>query len=1169
MVKKKVGRALVVGAGISGIRSALDLAEAGYGVILVDRSPQLGGVLTQLDYQFPTDRCGMCKMLPLVDRDASSQYCLRKGLFHENIEILLSTEISAVAGDPGNFQVMLQQKPTWVDPNLCIGCGRCVPACPVDVPDVFNAGLGSRKAVYLPVPHAIPNPYVIDTVACTRCGACEAVCPTHAIRLSEQERKTFRILVVDDELIIRDSLKAWLADEEGFTVETAESGPEALDRLTRASFQLMLLDVKMPGMDGVEVLKKTKEIFPDLQVVMMTAYATVETAVEAMKTGALDYLVKPFDTDVLIPKIIEIYGRSGASRGRRIEVGSLILSGGAAYFDPADGKNMWGYGQIPGVVTNLEFERMLSGTGPTPGRLVRPEDGRPVRKIAWIQCIGSRDLQTGADFCSNVCCMIAVKEALVAKEKFGEALETTIFYMDMRTFGKSYQRYRDEAENSRGVCFVRGRVHSVVVDGTTGPSGKGIAVRYAGSDGTIRNERFDLVVLAVGQRPPAGTRELAEKLDLPLNEWGFLQTLPFSATKTERDGIYLSGAYSGLKDIRESVIQASAAALSASRTLHTTGGSLAIEPERTPDRPEIAREAPRILIVICTCGDLLVQVLDKEFVAGLQRDLSVNGVEWIQSACTGSGWESIEELVERQKPNRILIGACLPYLYSRKIRELGVKAGLSPSLMEVVDIRSVALQLPGKAKKSELLEVRAGIKSALLTGIAKLKQTCPSPVPTIPNRQRALVVGGGIAGMTAALAVADHGFEVDLVEREQRLGGNLIWLQKTIDGNPVRPFLDDTLARVEKHPRIHTRTGAQVVASCGAVGNFRTAVDSADGDVETIEHGVAILATGGSEAAPSSYSYGKSEAIITQKELAQKMADGLWDSAGLESVVMIQCVESREEPKNYCSRICCLSALKHALEMKEKNPQIDIYILYRDMMSYGFTETYFTRARKAGVIFIQYSVDKKPVVTASEPAGKDTKAVQVDAFEPVIGRDIRIAADLVVLSSGIVPNPQTELAALFGASVDPDGFFQEAEVKWRPVDALKEGVFACGLSLAPHSIIEAVTSAEAAAQRAIRILTQAYLPASRVTASVHHSLCSRCERCIEACPYGARTFDEDLEKILVNPVMCQGCGSCATVCPNGASVLEGFRKSQMLEVIDAALEGAFGASIFENRNHRF
>ncbi|MBW2410112.1 MAG: response regulator, partial [Deltaproteobacteria bacterium] len=305
-MSRKIGTAMVVGAGISGIRAALDLAESGYGVTLIDRSPNIGGVLSQLDYQFPTDRCGMCKMLPLVDRDASSQYCLRKGLFHENIDILLSTELLSVEGEPGHFVVTLRQKPKWVDPERCIGCGKCVEVCPVDIPDVFNEKLVSHKAIYLPVPHNIPNTYIIDTVACTRCGACEEICPTGAVQLSQEERKKFHVLVVDDELIVRDSLKEIL-EEEGYTVGTAESGPQALEKLAENPYHLMLTDIKMPGMDGVEVLQKAKADYPELTVVMMTAYATVETAVEAMKIGALDYLIKPFEHETLIPMVLRMY----------------------------------------------------------------------------------------------------------------------------------------------------------------------------------------------------------------------------------------------------------------------------------------------------------------------------------------------------------------------------------------------------------------------------------------------------------------------------------------------------------------------------------------------------------------------------------------------------------------------------------------------------------------------------------------------------------------------------------------------------------------------------------------------------------------------------------------------------------------------------------------------
>jgi len=540
VMEENIGTVLVVGAGISGIRSALDLAESGYRVILIDRAPHIGGILSRLDYQFPTDRCGMCKMLPMVNRDASSQYCLRKGLFHENIELLLSTEPVSVHGEAGHYRVALRKKASLVSEELCIGCGECLKACPVEVPDSFNAGFTTRKAIYLPVPHRIPNTFVIDTDSCTMCGACEPVCPTGAIRLSERERKQFRILIVDDELIVRDSLKELLEDE-GYSVDMAESGTAALECLSGQKYNLMLLDIKMPGMDGVTVLRKVKEGFPDLTVLMMTAYATVETAVEAMKIGAIDYLLKPFETDVLIPKITGIYNEFENTKARFVDVEAIVLSCGTGFFNPADGNDTCGYHTLPNVITGIEFERIISGTGPCGGKLVRPSDGKRIEKIAWFQCVGSRDLQNNADFCSNICCMYAIKEALLAKSGTNGEAETVIFYMDMRTFGKSFQRYRDKAQEESGVRFENARIHSVVPEDETG----NLLVRYVDTFGKIHEECFGMIVLAAGQRPVKGAAELAGITGISLNPWGFAETAPFSLTETARPGIVIGGSFSG------------------------------------------------------------------------------------------------------------------------------------------------------------------------------------------------------------------------------------------------------------------------------------------------------------------------------------------------------------------------------------------------------------------------------------------------------------------------------------------------------------------------------------------------------------------------------------------------------------------------------------------------
>jgi heterodisulfide reductase subunit A len=1146
-MKKKIGSALVVGAGISGIRSALDLAEVGYHITLIDKAPNLGGTLRQLDHQFPSDHCRMCTMLPLVERDRSSQYCLRKGLFHENIDILLSTELAAIEGEPGKFLVTLSQKQTMVHPERCIGCGECSRVCPVEVGDEFNAGMTKRKAIYLPVPHNIPNHFVVDTAACNLCGECEKVCPTNAIDFGEEARRAFRILVVDDEIIIHDSLKEWLGDE-GFRVDTAASGAEALEKITKEDFNLMLLDVEMPVMDGVEALRRAKEIRPELPVVMMH-YATVEAAtrveaaVEAMKIGAIDYIWKRFDPETMVRLVLGLHQKIERIGERQIEVGAVILTAGFSSYDPATGNNTYGYGVFPNVVTSVEFERMISASGPSQGRLLRPGDGKEVRKVAWLQCVGSRDPQANADFCSSACCMFAIKEALLAKERGGD-VETTIFYMDMRTFGKNFQRYRDSAEKECGVRFERCRVHSVVPSDTN----RDLIIRYGDLGGETHEEVFDLVVLAAGQRPPAGAEALAEITGVELNPWGFCQPQSFSSSHTSQDGVFVGGSFSGLKDISESVVQASSAALAASSLVHAKGGGLAEVPGAEFAFRDVSRELPQVSVALCTCGDALREATDIEALEASLRGInSVDEVCRIGRICTKEGWNELQEKLQDSKANRVLVGACMPYVYAKKLRELGKTIGLDPALIDVVDIRTAAF--PGRNGDKE--QVGRDIRAEIAMGIGKLKGRDTSPVPTTPIFQKGLVVGGGIAGMTAALGIADHGFEVYLVEQAEKLGGNVRSLHRTIEGDSPQELLEKTISRVEKHPQIHVYEKARVVHSQGRVGRFTTTIEKEGLAGETLEHGVTVLATGAHEARTESYVYGQSEAIVTQHELEEKLADGTLDPANLGVVTMIQCVDSREEPRNYCSRICCASALKNALYLKEKNPEVEVYIFYRDIMAYGFLEQYYTRARRSGVIFIHYEVSRKPRVTA------ENGRPRITATDPILGRDIVLQPDLLVLSTGIAAGEQKGLADAFGVEVDQDGFFQEAESKWRPVDFIKEGFFVCGMAHSPRFITESIAMAEAAAQRALRILNTEKLAAGGIVAEVRHSLCALCEQCIAACPYGARYLDEDEGKIVVDELMCQGCGSCATVCPNNASVLRGYRDQQMFEVIDDALEGVF------------
>jgi heterodisulfide reductase subunit A len=568
---------------------------------------------------------------------------------------------------------------------------------------------------------------------------------------------------------------------------------------------------------------------------------------------------------------------------------------------------------------------------------------------------------------------------------------------------------------------------------------------------------------------------------------------------------------------------------------------------------DVSREVPRVAVALCTCGGALGQAADVQAVAEKLKQSgsgSVSHVFEIERMCTKEGWSELEEKLRESRANRVLMGACQPYLYSRKLKDLGKTIALSPTLMDVADIRTPAM---GENGENGSMSGRS-VYAILSMGVAKLNGADFCLPSSTEVTQRALVVGGGIAGMTAALAIADHGFEVDLVEQNAELGGNLRKLYRTLEGDAPRDLLERTVAAVQKHPHIQVLTNAAVMHSEGRIGHFWTTVESGDTadplgrTGQVIEHGVTILATGGHEAKTQSYGYGQSESIMTQHELEEKLQSGSLNPAGLESVAMIQCVDSREEGRGYCSRICCGSALKNALFLKERNPELDVYILNRDIMAYGFLEAYYTKARKAGVIFIQYKPEEKPEVTVEN--GRPT----LKAKDPILGRDLIFKPDLLVLSTGMVPSDHRQLAEIFGAAVNGDGFLQEAESKWRPVDFLKEGTYLCGIAHSPRFITESIATAEAAAQRALSILGRRHLAAGSTVAEVRHSLCSQCEKCITACPYGARWKDEDEEKIVVNELVCQGCGSCAAVCPNSASLLRGYRDQQIFAVLDAALE---------------
>jgi len=1116
----KQGRALVVGAGISGIRSALDLAETGCDVTLIDAAPHMGGMLTKLEHQFPTDGCGMCRMLPMADRDSCFQGCLRKGLVHEAVDIMLSTRLVKIDGEPGSYRVTLETEPSIVDPELCTGCNRCSEVCPVTIRDPFNLGLSETKAIYLPVPQAIPNIYTVDMDHCTLCGECEKICPFNAIKLPEDDKKKFRILVVDDELIMRESLKEWLLFE-GYGVETAASGDEALEMVENSHFSMVFLDIKMPGMDGTEVLSRVKEKFNDLVVVMMTAYATVETAVETMRTGAHEYVIKPFDPQELLSIVKKIYlaEKPEARTFVELDVGAVILATGVDYYNPLSGINTFGYKKYPDVITNIELERILSRTGPFQGELKCLSDGRVPRRMAWIQCVGSRTVQFPV--CSSVCCMIALKEAVLVRQRSGKTIETIIYYMDMRCFGKEFEAYRNRAENEYGVILRRARPHSVCPE-----PGQGLSIQIIDDSGKRKNEIFDMVVLSLGQRPSRDMEELSKTTKTALNEFGYLEA-PF-LEENRKIGVFPGGSASGLKDIGESVIFSSSASAMALGVIHGSAPPYPGAKEESTLFRDVSSEIPDIGVVLCQCPngpDIEQRVRDI-----LEMDIHVSKLITKDRICTKEGWDELLELVSKTRFNRLLILACDSNLFLGKKVELGRAMKLDPAYIEFIDLY-----------KGEPVGPRVKMGLARIRRLARINS---KKVPMVP---KVLVVGGGIAGMTAAMTVAESGFEAVIVEKNSQLGGNLAWLHKNINNLDFGLFLKKSLELVQKNPAVTSSTSAAVVSSKGRAGNYTTIIKTGANELITVEHGAVIFATGGTEARTISHGYGKNRAIITNRELEQALKTEKINPAAMETVVMILCVDSRIDTRKYCSRVCCRSSLKHALEMKRLNPELGIYVLYRDMVSYGFSEAYFKEARQLGVLFIPYTLEDKPEISFES----DRPIVRF--HEPIIDRPMEILSDLVVLAAGIVPWDMEHLARIFHAEVDSYSFFSEADSKWRPVDSMTGGVFACGLALGPRDVEESVATARAAAMGAIRLISKRGASNSLVTAGIKPSLCTLCERCIDACAFGARTIDPDDSIIRIDPLACQGCGSCAAVCTSSAAYLNNFLDQQMFEIIDAAI----------------
>ena len=998
---------LVIGGGLGGIRTALDLAEAEKDVILVDKSATIGGLMTQLDRTFPTNNCDLCTISPYLS-ESSRQ---------EHIELLSMTSVENVTGQKGNFKVTVKTTPRYINLDKCTGCGDCYKAFPECVR--FYPGLDHRAPTCMRYPQVTPQAFYIELDKCNDIQGLVKCCPAGAIN-------------PDD----------------------------------------------MP-------------------------------------------------------------------RGREISCASIVLSPGASLFDPS-ALDYLGYAKFPDVVTSLEYERILSASGPTAGVLSCPSDGRQPKKVAWIQCIGSRGLQKGAtSYCSHACCMFALKEAMVTKERFQEDIETTIFYMDMRTFGKDYELYLNRAKNDFGVRFLRSRPHSIVQPEGT----EGLTITYTMDDSTKQIvENFDMVVLSTGFKTSEDTRALATKIGLALDDDFFPVSDNFNPVATSVPGVYLAGTFQSPKDIPETMVQASAAACLAGSDLQVIEPETAEEEEQeqTKER-DISSEEPKVGVFICDCGENIGGTIDVSLLVEHASQLKHVAVAKAEGhGCSRLSMENIFNTIKEEGINRVVIGGCSPRTHLNKFQELLQKAGLNKYMLEIANIRDQVTWVHSNTvekatqKANELIQMAVG---AVLNAQPHIDHS-------LPMNKNVLVVGGGVTGMNSALQLADQGFQVYLAEKSNQLGGVARNLLKTIEGDDVQKYVTDLIEKVRQHEKIQVFTRALIVDHTGMPGLYKTGMQSGPQMFyRQIEHGVTIIATGANPNRPSEYLLNEHPAVRTQLDTQTFMFDNPDQVKKWENVVMIQCVGSRTKDNPNCSRICCQTAIKNALSILEINPDARIFVLYRDMRTYGSHEKYYQKAREKGVIFVRYDLDNPPVVTA---AGDQ---VDVTYYDVILGMQVTVSADNLSLSTGMISDFDSteEVSLIFKLPRTSDGYFLEDHVKLRPVDMPVPGFFVAGTAHSPKLIKESVTQANAVAARAITMLSKDEISLVATTARVDGNRCAACLICVRACPYDVPYINADGYSE-IDPAKCHGCGMCASECPAKAIQLMQFEDDRILAKVEHLFE---------------
>ena len=861
---------------------------------------------------------------------------------------------------------------------------------------------------------------------------------------------------------------------------------------------------------------------PDGWVIDRKACTRCGRCVEACPTGAID---------------LEM-----ADREEELPVGALLLAPGFSPFD-ARLKGEYGLGIYDNVLSALQFERMVSLAGSSVARLARPSDGQPPRQVAFVHCVGSRDNLCGAGHCSSACCMFTAKQVALAK-KLDPELEVTVFFMDLRAFGKDFEAYMDGVQALPGVSYRRAMPSAV----RQLQQSRDLLVTSVGEDTRLQEDRFDLLVLATGFAPPQGMQELARRLGIELNAYGFAGGDAYRPTHTGREGLFVAGAFREPKDIPDTVAEAAGAAAQVAAFLQ--GGAARPTPTAARSLRDVSDEEPRIGVFLCDCRGELAPVGGPQLLAWARSLPGVALAQAVPAACDPEGREAIVEAIAREGLNRVVVAGCSHRLYGDHFDRLMREGGLDPRLLARVNLREQGLYphlavsgngaLPAKARALVGMAV-AGLRA--LSGVEALSRGTQQALT-----RRALVLGGGAAGLSAALLLAQLEVPVLLLERETQFGGQWRHIRYQpealleADAPDPQAELRDLVDRVTAHPLIEAHSGAELAGLEGAPGCYR-ATFSAGGEPQSAKVGAVVVASGGRPAPTTEYLYGQDPRVLTQREVEQQIAEGTLATA--RAVVMIQCVGSREPERPYCSRVCCTQAVKNALKLKQLRPELEVYVLYREVRTYGFREAAYQAARDAGVVFLRYDLAHKPQVEAH------AQQLQVRLTDPVIGQSLSLSADLLVLSTGIVPEGQGPLAQIL--DLGDGGFFVEEHAKMKPLDLGRGGLYVAGLAHSPRFLEETIAQAQGAAMRAAAFLAPEEVSDRPTAVWVNERLCSFCGLCVEACPYEARVMNYDSRVADVDYALCQGCGVCAMVCPNKATLQKAFEHKQLLAAIELAV----------------